>query len=260
MTTKKSKLARKGPSFALPASVGKPAVALAKEGPSPLKTRKIAVIGTTPHRANAPYDDPAWEIWGVGRWHPDVRRWDRWFEIHDLATLKADYDDHLKYLADSGKPVYVREPTPKIPNGVVYPRETIVERFGGTYFFTSTIAWMMALALHEDVTHLGLWGVDMATHGEYATQKPGCKHFIAVARLMGVDVVVSRHSDLLREPASYPEPESLLARKIRDRVADVDKHLEQRQAHLKSLELEIAHLRGMKFDLQYFLDNWTEER
>ena len=37
-------------------------------------------------------------------------------------------------------------------------------------------------------------------------------------------------------------------------------YLEQRQAHLKNLELEIAHLRGMKFDLQYFLDNWTEER
>ncbi len=43
-------------------------------------------------------------------------------------------------------------------------------------------------------------------------------------------------------------------------MADVDKHLEQRKAHLKNLELVIAHLRGMKFDLQYFLDNWTEER
>ena len=249
----------KGPAFAK-ASADTPAGASAEVGHFPLEPRKIAVIGTTPHRANAPYDDPAWEIWGVGRWHPDVRRWDRWFEIHDLATLKADYDDHLKYLADSGKPVYVREPTPKIPNGVVYPRETIVERFGGTYFFTSTIAWMTALALHEGVTHLGLCAVDMATNEDYATTKPVCKHFTAVALLMGVDVVVSRHSDLLREPASYPEPATLLARKIRDRVADVDKHLEQRQAHLKNLELEIAHLRGMKFDLQYFLDNWTEER
>ena len=68
--------------------------------------------------------------------HSPGAAWCRWFEIHDLATLKSDYDDHLKYLADSGKPVYVREPTPKIPNCVVYPRETIVERFGSTYFFT----------------------------------------------------------------------------------------------------------------------------
>ncbi len=234
--------------------------AAGKAAPSPLKTRKIAVIGTTPHRADAPYDDPGWEIWGVGRWHPDGRRWDRWFEVHDLVTLTSDYDDPLEYLAESGKSIYVREPTPKIPNGVVYPRETIVEKFGGTYFLTSTIAWMMALALHEGVTHLGLWGVDMATAGEYATQKPGCKHFIAVARLVGVNVVVSKRSDLLREPPPYPDPETLLARKIKDRVADVEKHLGQRQAQLKSLELEIAHLRGMKFDLQYFIDNWTEER
>ena len=47
---------------------------------------------------------------------------------------------------------------------------------------------MMALAIFEGVSELGVWGVDMAAEGEYAEQKAGCKYFEYLARERGIKV------------------------------------------------------------------------
>ena len=233
----------------------------------PTGPNKIAIVGTTTHRKDAPYDDDTWDIWGCARWSEEVKRWDRWFEIHDLAAFSKDYDDHLKYLRESGKPVYVKETTEKMPSGIVFPRAHLIEKFGGTYFFTSTIAWMMALALDhlnslpkDRPRVLGIWGVDMASHGEYKSQKPGCKHFMVMAKMMGIELVVAKGSDLLIEPAPYPDLPGLLEIKIRNRSRELEKVLDHGKDILRKTELEVARLNGMKANQQYYLDNWTEDR
>lgn len=240
--------------------------------PSAPSISKIAIIGTTPHRADAPYDDPAWahptgEIWGVGRWSPDVRRWDRWFEIHSMASLKPEYDDHLKYLADSGKPVFVHAPTDKIPNGIIYPRDAIIGQFHGTEFLDSTVAWMMAMAISHLLTMpkdqprtIGIWGVDMATTDEYKNQRKGCKHFMHLAKMSGIEVLMPPLSDLLREKRPYPDPPTAMELKIQDRMAGVQKMLGAKIQEFEGLKADIANLRGMEADLQYFIDNWTDEK
>ncbi|MFQ5482926.1 MAG: hypothetical protein ACE5ER_09220 [Nitrospinaceae bacterium] len=221
----------------------------------------MALLGTTPHKADAPFNDPDWEIWGVGRWSKEVTRWDRWFEIHDLSTLHIEYDTHLKYLADSGKPIYLHEPTPKVPNGIVLPREEIKRRACGSEFLSSTMAWMQAFALLiGQAQTIGLWGVDMASTEEYQEQRAGCKHWIHVALIMGREVIVSRHSDLLKEIRAYTDKPSPFEQKIHDRERNLGHLLDEKIKHAKRLELEIAHLGGIKTELEYFRDSWTGER
>ncbi len=228
---------------------------------------KIAIVGTSPHRAHAPYDDKTWEIWGIGTWVEEVRRWDRWWEIHDFATFKEPYDAHLKYLRESGKPVYVDHPTEKMPKGIPYPREYLIERFGGSYFFTSSVNFMQAMAINHlaglppgQPRVLGMWGVDMATHDEFKGQKPGCKHFMVIAKLMGIELVIAEGSDLLVEPAAYPAKPSLLQIKIKSRQAEIVRVSAQKRKALELAQLEFAHMEGMRYENQYFVDNWTEER
>ena len=60
----------------------------------PVKERKIAILGTTPSRMQAPIDDPSWEIWTIGPGGKDAHRWDRLFELHN--TWPWDFGPYHK--------------------------------------------------------------------------------------------------------------------------------------------------------------------
>lgn len=195
--------------------------------------RKVAVLGTAAStRGAAPYDDPAWEIWGIDAKQIEVSRFDRWFELHDIRILAPAWRDHLEGIAKSGKPIYMHLPVEGIDGVVQYPTEEIVKKFG-PYFLTSSIAWMMALALYEGVDEVGLWGVDMASAEEYREQRAGCRHFIDLARQMGVRVTIPMASDLARQPAPYPFNLD-------------DPFLEKIQARRKRAEQELAAARNLR--------------
>jgi hypothetical protein len=222
--------------------------------------RKIAIVGTAPStRALAPFGDPAWEIWGLNEAHGDVPQWDRWFDLHDLRPYRdpeSPYHAHYHWLARQANPVYVREPDPAIKAGVVYPKERIVARFG-PYFFTSTVAWMMALAIDERADAIGVFGVDMAAGDEYADQKAGCRHFIQAARDSGIEVVIPAGSDLLLPPRLYgfddPSPwEAKMAARRREYGDRIAKCREAAQG----LEREVAFLEGALADIAYLERNW----
>jgi hypothetical protein len=138
---------------------------------------KIAIVGTATHAAKAPWSDPTWEIWAanIGK----VPRWDRWFDLHDDASIDT-YPGHREFLESQTKPVYRQSN---------YPLDALVAKYG-TWFFTSTISYMMALAIEENPKEIGLWGVDLAHETEYKKQKPGCRFFIQTARLAGIKVTM----------------------------------------------------------------------
>src|SRR5689334_15473635 len=54
---------------------------------------KVAIVGFTDHRKEAPFGDPEWEIWGLNelyRYMP-VEQFTRWFELHDRSDfVKSD--------------------------------------------------------------------------------------------------------------------------------------------------------------------------
>jgi len=80
----------------------------------PVRTKdKVAIVGFADgHRHLAPFDDPEWEIWGLNRLHQVMpgKRWDRWFEIHDVGMYLGEKPDeeHLAFLRTFPGPVYIR--------------------------------------------------------------------------------------------------------------------------------------------------------
>jgi hypothetical protein len=165
-------------------------------------TRIAIVGGHSGTRGKAPFGDPGWTIWScsyrnMGR----LPRVDAWFELHRLepGILPEDYIDWLAALEAQ---VYLQAADARFPRAAVYPSDAMVERFG-RLFFTSTVAWMLALAISRTPKAIGLWGVHQATGEEYRHQRPACHHFIEVARMLGIDVVVPPASGLTKGPSLY---------------------------------------------------------
>jgi len=148
--------------------------------------RRIALIGAHPAtRAGAPYRDDAWEIWACSFRNVGlIPRCDLWFELHEPFGS----DKYVAWLARQPN-VMVRTAAgkEKLPQAAVYPEEEMRRRFG-PFFFTSSIAYMMALAVSHEPHEIGLWGVQMAQRHEYEYQRPGCQYFIQRAWDAGIRV------------------------------------------------------------------------
>jgi hypothetical protein len=165
---------------------------------------RIGIVGAHPAtKLAAPYQDTDWTIWTCSQQHlfkrddqmrADLPRWDAWFELH----VPMGPDDYVNWL-QSQPLVYVRDPEASFPGAQMYPEADLKARFG-PFFFTSSVAYMMALALAQNPTTIGLWGVHMATNEEYAYQRSGCHYFIQKAWDAGIEVIVPDEARLLVPP------------------------------------------------------------
>jgi len=120
------------------------------KAPDPAR-KKIAVCGFAASSRNlAPFDDPEWEVWGLNQLYRHIPRATRWFDIH--ANWREDNvpgTDHPAWLQQCGIPVYMSGHEPSIPTSVQYPLARVIERVAGVDYFTSTVAFMVALSIYE---------------------------------------------------------------------------------------------------------------
>lgn len=182
-------------------------------GGGPGRRPHVAILGFTDHRKLAPFTDPTFEVWGLNELYRYVppAQFDRWFEIHDRAYFEQHDPEHLKALAQLPMPVYMQTAHADIPNAIPLPKARI-EAAAGSYM-TSSIAWMLGLAIMETVearqrgeqgfTKIHVYGVDMAQDTEYKEQRPGCEYLIGLARGMGIEVYVPPTSDLMKAVGQY---------------------------------------------------------
>ena len=152
--------------------------------------RRIALLGAHPaSRSEAPFGDKNWEIWACSfRNLGQLPRHDLWFELHEPLG-------HEKYVTWLGRQprVMVRSERGRqwLPTAEVYPEAEMRDRFG-PFFFTSSIAYMLALAIAQEPVEIGLWGVQMVQGHEYAYQRPGCHYFFQRAWDAGIKITAPR--------------------------------------------------------------------
>lgn len=167
---------------------------------------RVALIGSAPSSVRlAPYTDPEWKIWACspGSVQHLKRMPDAFFELHRWEPEKSWFCiNYRTWLANAKCPIYMIDPVPQVPASIAYPKDEMVRKFG-PWFFTSSLSWMFALAIHQGATEIGLWGVDMSAQEEWEFQRSGCHFFIALAREMGIKVTIPHESDLLRPPPFY---------------------------------------------------------
>jgi hypothetical protein len=170
--------------------------------------RKVALCGSHDSSlADAPWTDPSWEFWG----HASSRAWykrrmDRYFDLHPPACWsrggkKGVADIYPKWLAQNTTPIYMQKKYPQVPASVEYPKGRILAEFGDARpYFTNHAAWMIALALTEGVTAIGVFGINYGTESEYVRQRGSAEYWLGRAAQQGVRIVLPQQCTLLAEP------------------------------------------------------------
>lgn len=225
---------------------------------------KIACLGAAPSsRKLAPFGDPEWSIWACSPPNYDLPRVDAWFELHSLARkMSKDNAPYFDVLSKHDR-VYMNGADPLIgqfPNAIAYPLEDMLKEFG-PWFFTSSLAYMLALAIMQKPQMIGLWGVDMSATEEYRSQRAGCHFFIREAAKRGIGVTAPPESDILNPYPLYAYQEQSplwwkrRARKkeIQQRIAECDHAIQQKQN-------ELWVLRGAVDNMQYEENTYCPSR
>lgn len=208
--------------------------------------RKIAIVGTAPSSVDdAPFDDKSWEIWSLGANQTKIRRFTRWFELHTfyaLAQANALQPQRVEFFRKIGKDLYIGHVNEDLPEATMYPKDEVVKLFGN--YFTSSIAWMIGLAIYEGADEIGIWGVDMIGDCEYAHQRACCEYLLGIARGKGITVTIAPQSPLLRAERMYAFEHTNLAGETQARIAEARMLADKAESeYMQSIEKR-AYARG----------------
>lgn len=262
-----------------------------KLGPEGFKN--IAIMGSAPSTTMlAPFGDQSWSIWACSPGtfaQIATKRSDVWFEPHrwlpylpgqsGAAGTRPWFSPEFQaFLAQHKGPTFMTDQRclqdpgtaeelhekfgcvhETIPNSTPFPYEMLLRKHG-PYMWTSTIAWMLALALEYRPESIGLFGIDMAANSEWAYQRPACQHFVGLARMMGIKVVLPPESDLMRPSTMYGIGEHNERHvKIRERMIEFDGQKNACQQQLEVAKLNFKYYEGATEALKYMLEVWTDD-
>jgi hypothetical protein len=227
----------------------------------------VAILGFTDSRNLAPFGDPRFEIWGINELYRfmDIEKYGftRWFEIHERSVIDAD-KDHIATLGRFPLPVYMQQHYPDVTPSVPFPKAE-VEEDCGTQYFTSSIAWMLGLALLEGFEEIHVYGVDMAQETEYFEQRPACEFLLGMAAGRGVKIHVPKTSDLMKTVGQYGwAGESDFRVKLDERIAWLgtqkaqhEQEIAKLDAHRAQVVVNLHNIDGAIQDCTFWKRSWS---
>jgi len=217
--------------------------------------KQVVLLGTAPSSFGlAPFGNKEWDIWACSPGTQAASRVDRRYEIHRWEPGQEWFSEaYIRTLKECKGPVRMMTQVDEVPNCSVIDWEAHVEMFG-KYFFTSTLAWMMADAIVEGYEKIAFYGVDMAATSEYHDQRMGCQYFAMLAASMGIEVGVPPESDLLRPAPLYGVAEhSHLWIKETARAREMAGRLREAMTRREETDKEIHFLHGAMDDQDWHL-------
>lgn len=140
------------------------------------------------------------------------------FQMHVPPIWRSDnsgkYPGHYDWLKNNNTvPVYMQQHYEDVPASVAYPLEEITQTLlpylwrndeldfeAAKPYFTSTTAYMIALAIYKGFQEIRIYGVEMASDTEYVRQRDGVTFWLGVAIGRGINVVLQKRSLLMSGP------------------------------------------------------------
>jgi hypothetical protein len=185
-------------------------------------SERVAIVGTAPSWKETPWNDVGLKVYSLNDAYrmPGFARADAWFDFHpidkfhfhDGSPLYAHQvpvgyyvrpANHVQWLAEQAKtiPVYLHPDylaqhpdATNWPHARPFPKAQIEAEFGR--YFTSSPAWMIALAVMQGVRELHIYGIHLSTEHEYIEQRPNFEFLIG--RVLGPKKITVRVADGLR--------------------------------------------------------------
>lgn len=204
---------------------------------------KLAIVGTEEHtRHLAPFDDPSYEIWvfneaANAEW---CKRWDVCFQLHK-PKIYTDINNrkdpkHWEWLQQThGKPIYMREVDPRVPDSVEYPLPYIQKTIHYKKNFRATLTYAMALAVYREYESIDIWGVELANSAEYRSQQNNFAFWTGYAEGKGIPVNLHCCEGMFKKPL-YAYEDFMEEEQIQKYVVGLDIQIEEAKEKLHKLE------------------------
>jgi len=196
-----------------------------------VKKKKVAILGTVPHKLQAPFNNDEFEIWAIAHacLGDPLPRVDRIFEIHKWDEVVQWGSPVSWEKLFPNVPVYIREVREDVPHSIAFPFDDIAKKFQifddrAECLQTNSISWMVALAIDEGFDEIHIYGVNMSHSSEYGFQKPSCEYYLGLAKGMGKKIYVPTESDLCKSFYLYgldEEKQTETMKKFNDRLVFV---------------------------------------
>lgn len=184
-----------------------------------LGRRTLAIVGSHPAGLDqVPWDDPEVEIWifNEAPLKPEkYPRYDASLQLHKPEVyanphnwVNSDYWDWLQQ--PHGKPVWMQEVDPRVPDSVRYPIEAVRAMIPWPYLRSSP-ALALALAIHLGYERILLYGSELTSNTEYSYQASNYTFWIGFALGRGIDLQVNCWQSEFNQPVYGYDGELQLA-------------------------------------------------
>ncbi|KKL77690.1 hypothetical protein LCGC14_2032380, partial [marine sediment metagenome] len=151
---------------------------------------RVNIIGLGSNWKQAPMDG---ECWGVGMLILK-RSVSLLFLMHPQKLIHEYYEEHeevMEKIRETKTQVITIEEDESLPGALIYPIEKMKSQY-----FTSTIAYMIAYAIHKGYTEIHLYGVPLVVKPEYHEQKCCIEFWIGMAKGTEIDVTIHGRTTL----------------------------------------------------------------
>lgn len=189
------------------------------------KAKKVCILGTAESMGQAPFDDPSWEMWAhamcINRRNRELPRYDLLFEMH----TKWKWAQRVDELNQDGKPVIMQKHFDEVPASEPYPLDEVLETF--PRYFTNSIAQMVALAIIRGYTSIGLFGVHLATDGEYVYERPNLEYLLGHAEARGIKLWIPDEANILKAALLYGYEENQVSGQLLALLQDADEKVQR---------------------------------
>jgi hypothetical protein len=221
---------------------------------------QIAVCGSAPSSIKfAPWHNPAWEIWACSPDNYNSPRVDAWFELHSLDRKFCPANEPYAKVLKVHDRVYVSKLDKRLPKAILLDTDTLRRKYGD-YFFTSSLAWMMAFAIEQNPKVIGIWGVDMSAVDEYGYQRAGMHYFMQKAQDAGIEIILPPQSDLAQGPPLYGLKEHWpMYWKMKVSANELERKIAERGSLEKKAYEEKIALHGARDYLEYIQNTWMTD-
>jgi hypothetical protein len=221
---------------------------------------KIAVCGSAPSsRLLTPFGDPSFEIWACSPQNYDYPRVDAWFELHSLDRKFVPENKPYENILKAHPRVYVSKADARLPNAIVLDPKPLLAKYGD-YFFTSSLAWMLAFAIEQKPEVIGIWGVDMSATDEYSYQRPGCHYFMQKAVEGGIQLMLPPQCDLPEAHPLYGFKEHWpMYWKMKVAGEELDARINRNAQKEEQCRTEKLVLKGARDYIEYVKNTWLTD-
>ena len=227
-----------------------------------MQSETVALVGTAlSSRADANGEPESTEVWSLADAFVRLDRVDAHFELHPFQHLSAiwgrEWVECLHFMQKFRGTVYVKDTVRSVPNSVVYPLAEVRQGLGlpdDWKYFSSTLAYMIALAIHKGFKTIKLFGFDLAVGEEYEYQKANAEFCLGLAMGRGIKVVLPKNCPLLKgELYSLGNESGIDGAWVRNRLRAIDTEIEDREAALadfRSRRLEVTAIEDALYGIQ----------